>query len=104
MYDMATQFDNSSWARFLDERLEGFINSPDEVAYKASPAAFHVHVTAGCRIHGTVMIGTFQVLHNITMSWDTAVGCVHAMQPSAIKSLHLDRCAVTTLGCFPLPT
>jgi hypothetical protein len=34
MYDMATQFSNSSWARFLDERLANFITTPDEVAYK----------------------------------------------------------------------
>ncbi|MAS41736.1 MAG: hypothetical protein CML43_01040 [Rhodobacteraceae bacterium] len=48
LYNAATQFHNSSWVAFADGVLDGYINSPDAVAYK--------------------------VLHNESMPWDAAVG------------------------------
>ena len=86
LYNAATQFHNSSWVAFADGVLDGYINSPDAVAYKVARPA-NQRPRAPCRrlasaswsrvaraLRPTCALCPSQVLHNESMPWDAAVG------------------------------
>eukprot|EP00730_Choanoeca_flexa_P007539 TRINITY_DN12347_c1_g6_i6.p1 TRINITY_DN12347_c1_g6~~TRINITY_DN12347_c1_g6_i6.p1 ORF type:complete len:398 (+),score=46.32 TRINITY_DN12347_c1_g6_i6:2-1195(+) len=62
MYDLATLYDNATWARFLDARLSEFARDPNEVAYK--------------------------IIHNVSIPLDTAVGDHVGLFPIAYLGQH----------------